>query len=162
MKELSFSTKIKFRTVEIENETGEPVKYELREMRAAVRDKYMDRLSKRLILDPKGNVIGIKSYEGMQSDLLIHCLFPETGNTPVEKSVFDKWPTSTVTALFGAAQELNLFRKPEERNRIIAEKLVEWFNSPEEPVVDANAIELIIEQTEKKLFSEKDEGESES
>jgi hypothetical protein len=162
MKELSFSTKTKFWPVEIKDGQGVSVKYELREMRAIARDKYMDRLAKRLVLDAKGNVVSLKSYDGMQTDLLTQCLFLDGTAVPISKEVLDTWPASTVGALFTAAQELNLFRKPSERNHILAEQLAKWFKdtfslSSEDIVVNAEAIEAVIEETDQKLFDTQDE-----
>lgn len=156
MKDLTFSTKTKFRAVVIEDAKGTSSRYELREMRANVRDKYMDKLSRRLILDVKGNVIGLKSYDGMQTDLLTQCLFIDATNTPVDKTELDTWPASTVGALFTAAQELNLFRKPSERNHILAEQLAKWVKEQFDLSLEVGAVETVIEETDQKLFETQD------
>lgn len=155
MKELTFSVKSKSRPVVIEDDPTGVIKYELREMKASIRDKYMDRLSKRLALDAKGNVIGIKSYEGMQIDLLTQCMFTESGNA-VDRVTLEKWPASIVGALFTAAQELNLFRAPSARNSILAEQVSQWLKDHGHATVDSADIEAVIEDTERKLFATQD------
>lgn len=162
MKDLTFKLRTKARPVTIEGDGGEETKYEIRELKAAARDKYMDNLSKRLILDSKGNVVGLRKYEGMQADLLTICLFKEGATAPVQKQELDAWPSSTVTLLFQAAQEINLFRKPDERNRLAAEQIVKFLAKRDQEGavgdLDPSEIEGVIDETDRKMFEEQKDG----
>lgn len=99
--------------VTLEN-NGKSEEYELREMDAATRDKYMDSLSSRMRLDKDGKPAGITRFEGMQADLLAYTLRKKDG-TGVAKSVIQSWPGSTVSALFEEAQKLNLLNRGAEQ-----------------------------------------------
>lgn len=159
MKDLSFKLKIKAQPVVLENEKGETLKYELRELKAAARDKYVDNLSGRLLTDKGGNVIGIKKYEGMQGDLLIICMWtaPDEGEPKlVDRATLATWPGNVVKGLFEAAQVLNQFRKPDEKNRILAEQIVEFLFKREEGLTDliADDIEEVIDEAEAKMFAD--------
>jgi hypothetical protein len=169
MKNLSFKLKTKAWPVTLENEKGEELKYEIRELKSAKRDKYVDQLTSRLITDKSGNVIGMKKYEGMQAELLIICMWsiPEEGEPKlVDKATLDGWPGTTVQDLFRAAQVVNGFRKAEERNQIVAEELMKWLSTKETGdafQVTVEEIEAVIEETEKNLLSDaKEEPETET
>jgi hypothetical protein len=158
MKQLKFSNRIKFWPVEIESSSpgGETAKYELREMKASVRDRYMDKMSARLQINAKGDVVGIKKFDGMQIDLVSQCLFDKDGKL-VSDSTLKEWPSGTVADLFEAAQELNHLRKPSERNRIASEQVVKWLAGKGIDVpIDPEDIENVIVETDRKLFKEKD------
>jgi hypothetical protein len=161
MKDLSFKRGLKSRPVTILEdepklgESPEPT-HELREMKASVREKYMDRLSARLQLNAKGDIIGVKKYDGMHIDLLTQCLYELKDGKLITAQALADWPSGTVAQLFEAAQELNHMRKPSERNSILAEQLVKWFKNREsgsEPT--AEEIEDIIQDTDKRLFDQK-------
>lgn len=161
MKNLTFKNRTKARPVTIlteepkEGETPEPT-HELREMKAAVRDKYMDRMSQRLIINPKGDVIGIKKFDGMQRDLLIECLWDLRENKLVTAQALADWPSGTVADLFEAAQEINHLRKPNELNRIASEQLAKWLKEEKQVEVDPEDVETVIEEAGKKYFADKD------
>lgn len=99
--------------IPVELNTGNAIlKLEIREMTAALRDKYLDTMSDRCRLDAKGAPCGIKKFEGMNAELLVLCLFKEDGK-PVTKEEIQKWPGSVVTSLFEAAQRINHLLKEE-------------------------------------------------
>ncbi len=77
----------------------------LREMSAALRDKYLDEMAARVRLSSDGTPQGIKKFEGLQADLLRKCLFRD--GKPVEPEEIQKWPSSVVAKLFAKAQEIN-------------------------------------------------------
>jgi hypothetical protein len=158
MKDLKFQLRNKTREVTIETNEGDELKFEVRELKAAVREKYMDGLSRRLLLDSKGNIIGLKKYEGMQMDLLTICMVNEKGE-PVTRAVLDSWPSSTVTALFHAAQCINGLRKEDTRDRLVAERIVK-FLSEEKSVegITPEELETVIEETDKNLYLTKIDG----
>ncbi len=88
------------------DDNGNETAYELREMVAGSRDKYLDMLSQRMSKDAKGKATGIKKFEGMHADLLSMCMFKEDGKL-VGKEEIQKWPGTVVTQIFQAAQRLN-------------------------------------------------------
>lgn len=158
MKELKFQLRNKTREVTIETNEGDEMKFEVRELKAAVREKYMDNLSRRLTLDSKGNIIGLKKYEGMQMDLLTICMVNEK-EEPVTRAMLDAWPSSTVTALFHAAQCINGLRKEDTRDRLVAEQIVKFMR--EEKAVEGvtpEELEKVIEETDKNLYLAKVDG----
>lgn len=167
MKNLTFGGRTKARPVTIladdapEPKEGEEVQptHELREMKAAKRDKYMDKMSQRLIINPKGDVVGIKKFDGMHRDLLIECLWDLKAEKLVTAEQLADWPSGTVAVLFEAAQELNHLRKPSELNRIASEQVAKWLKEEKQVEVDPIDIELVIEESGKKYFAEKDGSE---
>jgi hypothetical protein len=155
MKDLTFRLRTKTREVTILNEKEEESKYEIRELTAAVREKYMDALSRRLVLDKKGNVIGLTKYEGMQMDLLTICMRDEDGK-PVTRQMLDQWPSSTVTELFHAAQCINGLRKEDTRDSLVAEQIVKFLKEAKAfEDITAEEIEEVIDKTDKNLYAEK-------
>jgi len=86
---------------------GKEVHYELREMSASQRDKYLDQLGERMKLDEKGKVAGVKKFDGLQTALLASCLYTVEGIL-VKKEEIQSWPSGTVSSLFDEAQRINL------------------------------------------------------
>jgi hypothetical protein len=156
MKDLSFKLKTKAWPVTMENAQGQEIKYELRELKAADRDKYVDKLQGRLKVDKQGNVIGLTQYAGMQADLITICMYDEE-NKPVDRATLNTWPGTTVTKLFHAAQTLNGFREVEERHKVYAEELVKFLKEKaviEDGQLDPTDVEEFLDETEKHLFGE--------
>jgi len=112
MEALKFSLMVNTVPVTIEGATGTPEEYTLREMDAANRDKYLDTVADRVRVDTAGKVVGIKKFEGMQADLLLHTLRKKDGSM-VRKEVIQGWPATVVSGLFKAAQKLNLLDEKE-------------------------------------------------
>lgn len=102
---LKFNLKLKERPVTLVKDDKEH-EYVLREMTGAGRDKYLDQTGARMRYDAEGKAVGFKSYEGMQADLLVHCLFRGDG-TNVGREELQKFPASVLGALFAEAQKLN-------------------------------------------------------
>lgn len=92
---------------------GVDVNYELREMMAGERDKYLDQLSKRIRLDATGKPCGIQKFEGMHAELLSRCMFKGGDTTPVPMDTVQKWPATVVAELFKEAQKLNRLTEDE-------------------------------------------------
>ena len=143
--------------VELIEVDGSKKNYEVRELKSAERDRYLDSLSKRLRVDVKGNVVGINSYDGMQADLLTRCMHDSVGNK-VEKKQLDEWPGYVVGELYRVAQELNGLRKPDDRAKRTAERLVAFLNG-RTIAPDAGELEAFLNQTEKALAEGSDEPE---
>ena len=92
--------------VTLVNSDGAEETYEIREMMAAVRDKYMDQLGDRMKVGPDGKVIGVKKFDGLQASLLSVCLYDKDGKL-VPQTVIQAWPGGVVSSLFDEAQRIN-------------------------------------------------------
>jgi len=104
---MQFKLKITAKPVAIENEEGKEVQYELREMSAQARDRYLDRLQGRMRIDKDGRPAGLSKYEGLQADLVSSCLYVQETGASVPQIEVQKWPSSVVAELFKEAQILN-------------------------------------------------------
>lgn len=110
---MKFTITTKSVPVELEI-NGKIEEYELREMDAGARDRYLDTLTGRMKLDKDGKPQGVTRFEGMQADLIVSTLRKKDG-TAIRKEVVQSWPSSLVSELFTEAQKLNLLnRDPEE------------------------------------------------
>lgn len=105
MKTLFVSLVFKQIPVEIEVEAGVKIEGSLREMSGKQRDAYMTSMNERMEMQ-EGKVIGIRSFEGLQSKLVSLCLFKPDGKNFTELEI-QGFPATAQTALFEAAQELN-------------------------------------------------------
>ncbi len=106
MNPLKYSLAVESVLVTLTGQDGKEVTYELREMMASVRDKYLDQLGERMKTGPDGKVSGVKKFDGLQTALLEVCLFDAEGQ-PVKKAVIQNWPARLVSSLFDEAQKLN-------------------------------------------------------
>lgn len=102
---LVFDLDVKLILVEFNKKDGTKFKCELREMDGENRDKYLDGVKKNAIINVKGEVEAIKTFEGSQSSLLSRCLYRNDELVP-EKEI-QTFPTSVLMKLFEKAQELN-------------------------------------------------------
>lgn len=98
---LTFETTLKELPVVIDKEN-----YTLRELDGQQKGKYLNQMGSRIELGADGKVSGFKDYAGLESTLLSLCLYNAEG-VPVSKNVIDSWPSSMLTRLFDAAQELS-------------------------------------------------------
>jgi len=85
---------------------GTKEKYRLLELDGEQRNKYLNQMTHRVRVDKGGKTVGIKNFDGFQSDLLIRCLVDEKGD-PVEKEFLESLPASTQQTLFKEAQKLS-------------------------------------------------------
>lgn len=102
------------RLVVIEDENGAQTEWELREMKAADRDSYLTQFSERCRVNEQGEVTSLVKFDGMQAALLTRCLFRKEDGVAIKAPEVQKWPSSAVTALFVAAQEINSLLKKKE------------------------------------------------
>jgi hypothetical protein len=105
MSSLKFSLVGKVTPVELESASGVE-QYELREVSAADRDCYLNKMAKRLQYGPDGKVGNIGNFLGAQADLLTLCLHDDKG-VPVTEKTVQGWPAVVVSNLFDAARKLN-------------------------------------------------------
>lgn len=114
MDEVRISLNRKTVDVIIEDD-GTEKRYQLRELNGRERNKYLNQMSGRVKMGPTGKVVGIKSFDGFQSDLLVRCLFDEN-NEKVTADFVEDLPASAQAELFEKAQELSGLDNEEEGN----------------------------------------------
>lgn len=107
--DLTFSLKPKVKPVIIETDDGIKHNYELREMMAAERDKWLDEFSARAKISGAGKNrkanVNVSKFDGFQADLLTKCLFLD--GQPVTRKQVQAWPVTMVSILYEEAQILN-------------------------------------------------------
>lgn len=92
--------------VVMEMEDGSERHLVLREMHGTGRDAYLQSMAGRMRTDAKGNIIGVKNFDGLQASLLSKCLYDEVDELVSVKEI-QAFPTKAVITLFKAAQKLN-------------------------------------------------------
>jgi hypothetical protein len=107
--------------VQLEDENGVVSAFELREMKQASRERYIDSVRSRVDgpADAEGKV-NIRRLEGMHSDLLCLCLYDANGKL-VTREFADSLPVSASEQIYAAAVQLNQLKvdskqKAEEKN----------------------------------------------
>lgn len=100
------SLRRKTQDILIENEAGQKVRYQLREMDGLGRDAYEKLVETRTIRDPQGNARGVRDSSGLRGALLEKCLYDEVDH-PIMRETIQKWPATLVHALFERALALN-------------------------------------------------------
>lgn len=93
---------------------GNPHSYELREMSAAVRDRYLDKMGTRVRMDETGKPVGVSRFDGMQAELLSLCLWDNEQSALVSHETLQGWPASVVSALYAEAQEMHKLPRADE------------------------------------------------
>ena len=89
----------------LEMEDGTERSLMLREMIGKERDKHLQSMASKVRLNAKGEVVGLKTFDGLQAGLLARCLYDESGELlPIEE--IQGFPTTTQVALFNVAQEI--------------------------------------------------------
>lgn len=84
------------------------IEADLKEMDSLSRDRYLDKLRNRLALDAEGKPTGnVGKIEGMQTELLVMCLFKKGSTETFSQEEIQAWPATVVQGLFKAAQEIN-------------------------------------------------------
>lgn len=111
MKELKFKLTGVAVPVTLELSDGATQTLEIREMSAAAREQYLDALSGRMSRDEKGEAVRVTKFDGFHASLLSRCLY--RGEKLVESKEIQAWPSSIVSDLFTAAQEINRLGKSE-------------------------------------------------
>jgi len=104
MDTLKFSLKLNEALVDIDGR-----QFKLKELVADERDAYLTKQSKRVNF-VNGKVEGFKNYVGIEADLLTLCLYDDAGNLVVAAEI-QRWPSSVVSALNKAAEELSGLNK---------------------------------------------------
>jgi len=105
---LVFSLVAQKRPVVLEDAAGVRHTYELREMPASEKDKYLNMLAKRMSFHAEtGRPQGIRDFEGMQAELLTRCMFNVESTKPVTREEIAGWPSTAAAAIYDAASDLN-------------------------------------------------------
>lgn len=103
------------RPVEIEDEAGKVTKYELREMKASDRDKYMTQFANRCVRTKTGDIGALEKFDGHEAEIITRCLFKAEDGTAVKMEEIQKWPSTAVTTIAKAALELNAIKRKVEQ-----------------------------------------------
>lgn len=101
MVELVFETTLKEVSVTIDSKP-----YVLRELDGRQKGKYLNKMGSRITLNAKGEVASFKDYAGLESTLLELCLY-DNEDKLVPANVMETWPSTILTRLFDAAQDLS-------------------------------------------------------
>lgn len=107
---LQFKLVRKTHPVVIQDDKGIETKWELREMRAEDRDKYLTQVLSFTRYDSNGKPVGFKTFEGVHAALLGRCMFQMEGENDgklITPAQLKAWPATVVSTLFKAAQALN-------------------------------------------------------
>jgi hypothetical protein len=102
---LEFSLVLEEKPVKLTGKDGVTKNYVLRELDGQKRDSYMNKMKEVTIVE-KGEVVGFKTFEGLQSSLLAECLFDED-NKLVDQNTIQSFPSKVLGKLFEAAQKIS-------------------------------------------------------
>src|SRR5690606_21907986 len=87
-------------------ETRMESRYYLREMWGTARDEYLDSLTKRMDFGADGKATRMKSFKGLQANLIARCLY-NSDNELVTMDEIQSWPSSVQSKLYAKAREIN-------------------------------------------------------
>ena len=107
MENLEVSLKRAEIKVKVIDDAGKEHTYTLRELSGKQRDLFLNSMGKRVNF-VNGKIQGLKTYDGVQADLLALCLYDEN-NEVVKEDVIQTYPASVLAKLFKAAQVLSGF-----------------------------------------------------
>ena len=99
----------------LEAEDGTERTLVLREMVGKDRDAHLQSMAGKMKMNATGQVIGVKSFDGLQASLLARCLYDENGELVPQKEI-QSFPTRTQIALFEVAQEINGLNREAQEN----------------------------------------------
>lgn len=102
----------KSQPVDLEVERGKVARFYVKEMSGAQRDEYLNKTAQKSRLDEKGDVVGLKDYRGLYSNLLSFCLY-DADAKPVSESKIQEWPDAAQKALYEMANDINGMSKPD-------------------------------------------------
>lgn len=102
----TFSLKRKTEEITIEDDNGVEVTYTVRELSGAERDKFLSAMSAKLRYNDKGEAVGMKNYDGVESHLVALALMDSEGK-PVPQNTIKDFPASTQKGIFEIAQRLS-------------------------------------------------------
>lgn len=100
--------------VNIKGEDGRILNCTLKEITGEERTRYVSSMLSKMRVDAQGKTTGLKTYEGVETDLVMMALHGPDGKTFTKKEI-DAFPASMLSALYEAAQRLSgLDNKAEE------------------------------------------------
>ena len=92
--------------VVLTDKDGVEKKYSLKELVGNARNLYLDTVKDRVIVDSEGEAIGMKTFKGMQSDLLSKCFY-DSEDKLVSLDSIEDLPSSTQLTLYTEARILS-------------------------------------------------------
>ena len=104
---LKFSLKLAKRDVIIADEHGKEVKYYLKELTGSERDDYMTAMGDKVRYNKKGEFLGMKSFEGLNSSLLCRTLFYTESDEEVGVTTLQNMPAQVLAELFEISQVMS-------------------------------------------------------
>lgn len=110
MKELKFALQLKELPVSITDIDGVEKAFTLRELSGIQRDRFLNEMGGRMKFNAAGKMSGLNNYADIQAGFLALCLYDET-NSLVSVENLRKYPSSVLSDLFEAAQELSKLDK---------------------------------------------------
>jgi len=107
-----FSLKRKSEVLTFETENGD-IEFTLKEMSAARRDSYLQKLQARVELNEDGSAKGVSNFVGLQAEL-IHESLEDKGGSPLPLEDIQEWPANVVAAVYEKCQVFNGLNKTPE------------------------------------------------
>lgn len=93
--------------------------YVLQELDGSERDRYLNGLTNRMRVNNKGDLAGIKNFDGLQASLVAASIRLVDGleRKPVLLKTVQGWPAKVVKQLFDAARELSGLDDEDEKDK---------------------------------------------
>ena len=93
--------------------------YVLQELDGAERDKYLNGLTNRMRVNNKGDLAGIKNFDGLQASLVVASIRLVDGveRKPVPFKTVQEWPAKVVKQLFDAARAISGLDDEDEKDK---------------------------------------------
>lgn len=108
--------------VRLRSKKGGAKNWTLKELSGRERNRYLNKMKDRVKIGKNGKAMGIKNFDGYQSDLLLSSLYDEADKS-VSLDMIEALPAKTQQALFDRAKEISgLDNDEEEKNEDEAEK----------------------------------------
>jgi len=108
----TFTLKLQEEPITIEKADGSEVTYFVRELNGRELESYLNDSRKNIIMS-NGEVVGMKSFDGMYTNLLARCTYDEESHL-VLKPDMDLWPASFQKEIFNIAQRISKLGKDKE------------------------------------------------
>ena len=102
-----FSLKCQQELIELESNSGDGsvAEYAIREMNGRDMTEYLNSTRTKVLMTD-GKVTGMKTFDGMYSNLLARSMWNADGERVLQPDI-DLWPSSTQKGLFDIAQKIN-------------------------------------------------------
>ncbi len=113
-KPLKFSLKLAKRNIIIADEHGKETSYYLKELIGLERDDYMSEMGDKVRYSKKGEFLGMKSFDGLNSSLLCRTLYYTETNETVGETTLQNMPAQVLAEMFEISQAMSGLKKEAE------------------------------------------------